>query len=1545
MKKIRRYRLASRLLLPRSRGRALGRALWIVGGVLTAFLLLVLLTPTLLSTAPGRNYILGRLNANLAGKLQAQTLSVGWWSGVQLKDVRLTDSDGADVAGVPAIDTRASLWGLMGGKLELGKVTIERPVVNLRLNEQGRIAWEKIVKPWAATVPPKAPSLPYLVADLHVVDGELNITGMPELPPLHLTKIDLVAGVNTFDRPVSTELALTVGAQGQDGSVHLAGDIDNLREVIVAGATPTARFTVQVARLDTAPFVSLGRMAGLTLDWKGTLDSDTKLTLAAGRVEFAGHTDLAGLDLTGGPLGPDRLQLARLTVPYDVAWSGDGLTLRKLELHSDLADATLSGQLAAGPGGLWRFDQYKNLTLQGNAEADVAGLARMLPHTLRLTPGLTFTAGRATVRVDGKSSAGTIDAQLYASLANLRAQQDGTEWVQPKDVVLQADLERKTVDGQSGLAQLEVKDLKFSSGFAELAGSGSLQNFTMNGEVDLTAFSEQLAHVARTGVDFAGRCTFNLTTVGDPQKVLDVKLQLDGQDVLVRGLLEKPLTQKKVVLTADAQLTTPEGKGLPEQFRLRQFELAGDNVRIKGTAQGDLVARLAAVQSFDLTADADLAPLMTEVGALLPLPAGMALAGKSQLACSGGVTGQSLRLDKLTADAAGFSLTLPSYPRNPITQPSAHLAAQGTWDLGTKSVDLAALAIATPEAQIDLKSVRLARYDAADRQLTVADLAVNVDTQLESFAKNYGPMLGLPSGLVLVGRQQFTCSGSLSPDSLRLSALKAESSDLVLAWAARAQTPLRQASLRLDASGVSWDWKKRLVLDGSWSWRQSTVALGALKAEGDFGKAELAKVNADLAGKTWHELLKTVESFNLDVSQDLASASAQFGPLVGFPARLKLQGGERLRAAGSLTADQLLVKSISSTTQNLVLALPGRTGTPFQQKQLNLSSEATWSIARNELSLSKLNATGDFGRADLAGVLMDLSAATAGGKVKSVASFDVDVFQDLATVANQFGTMLGLPAGSKISGSEKLVAVGNYTPQRGLELSKVTSTTRDLVLTLPNRPPIQHPELVLVGSGRCLWPQLIETPSLQVAGSFGRATITQARIENFGTDRMTAQAQVNAVARLQDLTRWFGPFAGISAQSRYEGLQTLTSSVSTEGGHVLARGTNVIDNLVVSQPDMAEVREPKVSMTYDLDLFPGQAAGSQPAPLSLRMKAPFTISSGMLSLSASGGITDLAGRRDADLTGSASYDVAKVMTVLAPWLPEGLSATGRRQNDQFVLKGPLSGKSFTDVMRGLQGRMTVGVDQVSYGGLTSGKVETTAVLGNGLLQFGDLATTVNGGTLKATPVVDFRSQYPILKTVGQPVTVSGLVLSDTVTSEWLGQVNPIFFRPGRTSGLLDATVSSLAMPLSRVAALKQGVMTAQVSIRQLDMEVGGFLAQLIAVLGRRPSRITGDIPAFDVALANDRFSYDRLQVKMSDMDLLFSGWVGFSDDRLNLNVSVPVTAEMIGSKDLAAKLQGTRLTIPITGTLSSPELNLGGFTQQMQKLLLEAGIRSLLGNN
>src|SRR5829696_6742565 len=114
------------------------RWLLIAGGVVVLLLLLVLLAPTLASMGWAKSIILGQVNDQLNGTLEAKEWDLNWWGGIELREVRLFDKKKAQLAEVKRVRTDLSVWDIVFGDMyNLGKTKVEGLVLTFEQRKDG----------------------------------------------------------------------------------------------------------------------------------------------------------------------------------------------------------------------------------------------------------------------------------------------------------------------------------------------------------------------------------------------------------------------------------------------------------------------------------------------------------------------------------------------------------------------------------------------------------------------------------------------------------------------------------------------------------------------------------------------------------------------------------------------------------------------------------------------------------------------------------------------------------------------------------------------------------------------------------------------------------------------------------------------------------------------------------------------------------------------------------------------------------------------------------------------------------------------------------------------------------------------------------------------------------------------------------------------------------------------------------------------------------------------------------------------------------------
>ncbi|MCY2931084.1 MAG: hypothetical protein NTV86_16670 [Planctomycetota bacterium] len=162
----------------------------------------------------------------------------------------------------------------------------------------------------------------------------------------------------------------------------------------------------------------------------------------------------------------------------------------------------------------------------------------------------------------------------------------------------------------------------------------------------------------------------------------------------------------------------------------------------------------------------------------------------------------------------------------------------------------------------------------------------------------------------------------------------------------------------------------------------------------------------------------------------------------------------------------------------------------------------------------------------------------------------------------------------------------------------------------------------------------------------------------------------------------------------------------------------------------------------------------------------------------------------------------------------------------------------------------------------------------------------------------------------------------------LSRVNPVIAGLGSLEGAISLRMTSFRVPLddtARTAAAGSG----RLELTDVHFRPAGLLGELLVMAGvSGTQQLTMQPLSVDFRIARGALEYENLRVVIdTSFDLIFSGRVGFNDS-LQMSVSVPVSEALLRKLaphapvgDYARHLKGARITIPLTGTRQSPQLD------------------------
>jgi hypothetical protein len=372
------------------------------------------------------------------------------------------------------------------------------------------------------------------------------------------------------------------------------------------------------------------------------------------------------------------------------------------------------------------------------------------------------------------------------------------------------------------------------------------------------------------------------------------------------------------------------------------------------------------------------------------------------------------------------------------------------------------------------------------------------------------------------------------------------------------------------------------------------------------------------------------------------------------------------------------------------------------------------------------------------------------------------------------------------------------------------------------------------------------------------------------------------------------------------------------------------------------------------------------------------IQSNTLQAAASGQIQKLSSTADVNLTGTLNYDLAQVTPLLRPYIGSGVQFAGREQarfavagnlNDNRGPRAQLTGVAIGDPYRA----NTVPVSATTHWsrrvraqfefpwsganvyGLPVGAGRLAASLGDGALQIEPLSLAVGEGRLTAAPYMRFDPQPAELSLPAGPL-ITNVRISPEVSEAMLKYVAPVLAGATQSEGhfsmQLDGTRVPLAEPRRADSAGRLTVHSVRVVPGPLARELITVAQQIESLAKRRdPTALANRPPVTLLAIRDQqvnfrvvegRVHHQNMEFQVGEVTLRSKGSVGF-DESLSLTLHVPIQDAWVTKEPLLAGLRGQSLQVPVSGTLTRPQLDQRAVASLSAQLIQNAAGQAIGG--
>lgn len=685
--------------------------------------LLALFAPNIIAATPVWKYLLAWSAPELAGKVEIASLSLAWWSPLELKNIALRDQQGQPLAEIPQVRSRKMLWQIAADTSDLGVFEVTEPKAKVVLRKDGSNIEDFLAKLPKTEDKKKGAGATF---GLVLTRGTVTLEDSVASRSWSLENVDLdlvwpasngepkTGKVSAAIRPLS----VTAGPQQPQASAagQLAAEFSWQPGAGDKPAMGAGRADVKIAGLPTEiaegalyRFVADIRPQGpLTLDATYDWSDDGK-----GQHLIVRHLAAPQLSVMSPELlGDDLLQAAVDSGKADLQISGGNLAVKSLVLESNLA--RLSGQGAAPLNMLTTEGLVHSLSQPGGGpdieitgQIDLAELARQMPQTLRLKEGTEVTSGVVEVSLASQSAAS--DRRWVGSLKTnqIRALARGRQ-IQFDQPITISFAVRQTLQGPV------IDELTGQASFLDLRGQGSLAQGTVSAGADLNRLADELGRIIDWGdTQLAGTLAAEIGWNRGQNDAWHASANARVQRFGLAASSLAPWTEDDLRITADVDGAI--SLGAIREITAAKLTVASGADRLEAALTGPVAnPSLASAWPAQFVLQGDLATWTPRLQPILPL-------GKWRIAgaidAQGGGQFSPARADVTQAKIDIEQLAVEG-PSLIIVEPVVKLNTAGVWDQVKRTLSL-------PSTTLESSSIAF-RADAVQLNLSAEPIVTGL---------------------------------------------------------------------------------------------------------------------------------------------------------------------------------------------------------------------------------------------------------------------------------------------------------------------------------------------------------------------------------------------------------------------------------------------------------------------------------------------------------------------------------------------------------------------------------------------------------------------------------------------------------------------------------------------------------------------------------------------------------------------------------------------------------------------------------------------------
>ena len=516
-----------------------------------------------------------------------------------------------------------------------------------------------------------------------------------------LTGLDLQAKLFNGSLEYTCSLASSVGNGKANASGFFNLPIDNGDAL----ASLVSNTTLAVEQLDVQPFLQFAASFGTAPQGEGVLSGQWHIQTAGfDNLHLKGNAAIRDLQLYGGILGMDRPKFSEIELAVDVQkQQTDRFQINTLQLRSELLDFQGVGQLSGTEG-----------SLQLDGHIQLPRLFTMFPHALRSREGLQLDNGQVDFSIfynlKGKQNS---DLLVECTSETLRGHIGSLplQWDHP----ITAEISLFVDQGAYVLQRLQVQ-----TPFAQMNGSGAIDNFAMQGWADLALVQEQLGQLIELPEYLKGKVSWDSSVTIEEKEVYQFETELQVADFMFAQEGAPGSLSLYILASGQPDIFQGGDSGVCDvrlDSWLGAFNMHAADIRIQP----------APAATYSIDGDFDLQQLSFLLQSLKLSPVELQARGTVDLGAKGRYGTDMYDIDELLLDIENFS-----FQHGPVAYEDTHvqLKLQPTFEVPDQreNIWVAPLRVFRDRKNFQLHNTASLRFLLETRQLSVQHL--NLDTGL-----------------------------------------------------------------------------------------------------------------------------------------------------------------------------------------------------------------------------------------------------------------------------------------------------------------------------------------------------------------------------------------------------------------------------------------------------------------------------------------------------------------------------------------------------------------------------------------------------------------------------------------------------------------------------------------------------------------------------------------------------------------------------------------------------------------------------------------------